>query len=405
MLGSEGQPAARLGGGTRVVVVLGASLLLAIGGKAVWHGMPISERGVIGASEACSDAGQSCSESLCCTDPASRCYRKSAGWATCNATCDRHMLWTDDGWARQDEKVWECELIGAAKDGENCMQSKTCVNSDSHCYRKNKHWASCNKTCDKNMLWVTDAWVAQDEKVWDCHILSAAHDGENCMESKTCSNPKSQCFKKNEHWASCNATCSTDYLYHGEDGWVQKPGESIWDCKVMSCVADGENCMDSRCCENEGSSCFQKNEHWASCNATCSENNLWTADGWTDSGQKQWDCKELFPHSHDESETCDTSGCDGCSGEQCQYCREGKERDCCLDQACKWASGEQVAHCKEENLKTCCEGKTGHCLTTDAPTDEPVDGETDAPTDETTDVPTDAPTDETTDEPTDAPSN
>merc|ERR1712176_323271 len=57
---------------------------------------------------------------------------------------------------------------------------------------------------------------------------------------------------------------------------------------------------------------------------------------------------------------CDTSACTGCSGEQCQYCREEKERDCCLDRLCK--DEDDGEKCKADNMVTCCEGKTGHCM-------------------------------------------
>lgn len=122
--------------------------------------------------------------------------------------------------------------------------------------------------------------------------------------------------------------------------------------------------MDSRCCKSEGSTCWRKNEHWASCNKTCSSSYKWTDDGWKDQGEgeKIWDCEELLPEDTDDTPACDLSECDGCQGEQCTYCREDKKRDCCLDHACKGSQGEQVSKCKEENLQTCCEGKSKRCI-------------------------------------------
>merc|ERR1711972_639257 len=83
-------------------------------------------------------------------------------------------------------------------------------------------------------------------------------------------------------------------------------------------------------------------------------------------GEKVWDCGELLPLAEDDTPPCDVSACQGCQGEQCTYCREDKERDCCLDNLCKGSQGEQVAKCKEDNLATCCEGKSGRCSSSDS---------------------------------------
>jgi len=249
-----------------------------------------------------------------------------------------------------------------SNDGDNCAESRCCNKQGSTCYRKNEHWASCNQSCSEKELWEHDGWVTQDHKVWDCHAMSSTADGQNCIESKSCSNPGSQCYLKNEHWASCNQTCSPDNVWNHDEGKWEITADPVWSCKTLSCTADGDNCMTSRCCQQSGSQCYLKNEHWASCNQTCDTNMVWNHDGgkWETSADPVWDCKVLLPEPI--VPVCDLSECIGCSGEQCQYCREGKERDCCLEENCDWAEeGEQMDKCKFDNLQTCCDGKTGHC--------------------------------------------
>merc|ERR1712113_1046791 len=53
-----------------------------------------------------------------------------------------------------------------------------------------------------------------------------------------------------------------------------------WSCNILSCTDPGQNCMSSRCCNNPGEHCFKKDEHWAMCNTTCSQNMLWVHDEW-----------------------------------------------------------------------------------------------------------------------------
>lgn len=183
-----------------------------------------------------------------------------------------------------------------------------------------------------------------------------SNDGEDCRETQCCTNPGSTCFRKNDHWASCNATCNHNYKWEN-NAWHKKD-HHVWDCHTLACSNDGQNCMSSRCCANPGSTCYKKNDHWASCNATCSHNYMWENQRWVDKGRWIWDCTKMPQVSAE----CDTTECDGCSGEQCQYCRENKERDCCLDDACKHAQGEQVALCRRDHTQTCCAGKSPHCV-------------------------------------------
>jgi len=103
------------------------------------------------------------------------------------------------------------------------------------------------------------------EKNEECSSAS-----DNCMESGCCRDAGYTCFTKNEHWANCNKTCS-----RGINLQDPKEHQTPWSCDVIGekghlmCGSATENCMGSKCCKNPGFTCFEKNEHWANCNDTC----------------------------------------------------------------------------------------------------------------------------------------
>jgi len=213
-----------------------------------------------------------------------------------------------------DSKVAKVECSAA---GDGCLESKCCADAYHKCFKKDEHWASCNASCSNKMKWVDGAWEEQDEHIWDCDELTD--------EGK-------------------------------EDTTEGKTAEDI-------CVKDGENCMLSKCCSQEGHTCFKKDEYWASCNETCSSNYKWENGGWTDKGDEQvWLCDKLSHAAADsEKSFCDMSGCQDCEGDQCTNCREEKVRDCCLKDACDGKDGDELDTCKADNMATCCEGKSVQC--------------------------------------------
>jgi len=64
------------------------------------------------------------------------------------------------------------------------------------------------------------------------------------------------------------------------------------------CTWDGDDCRRSRCCAREGSRCFMKNGHWASCNETCHPYTKWEAGvdnrgHWVATYSPVWQCVDL----------------------------------------------------------------------------------------------------------------
>merc|ERR1711920_185762 len=55
-------------------------------------------------------------------------------------------------WTRKEGGVWSHDVIAreenfCTRNGDDCRHSKCCAEPNSRCYRKNEHWASCNETC------------------------------------------------------------------------------------------------------------------------------------------------------------------------------------------------------------------------------------------------------------------
>jgi hypothetical protein len=308
--------------------------------------------GIMSKSQACTQDGESCATSKCCTNPGSTCFKKNDYWSSCNATCNPYNKWENGQWVHKDYKVWDCKAESqptCTADGQDCSASKCCSQWGSTCYKKNDHWASCNATCNPYYKWEHDQWVHKDYKVWDCKALSrppCTHDGENCDASRCCISPGSTCYKKNEYWASCNQSCTQNWKWENNH-WVEKPAdEKIWDCDVLShgekpdhsgeditCEAKAEKeCFK---CEQENGNC--KECRWDSRIACCMRN---------DGGKSKETCcaEEGVPSSH---KACGGSGydhycggeqetkCAGCSGTVCLDCEHTEKIACCHRRKCE----------------------------------------------------------------------
>ncbi|CAK0837647.1 unnamed protein product [Prorocentrum cordatum] len=264
----------------------------------------------------CSQNGASCTHSKCCSEPGSKCYKKDDGWSSCNQTCDPNSKWTVDyGWVKTNETVWDCEEIRlpCTENGASCALSKCCSDPYAKCYKKSAGWSSCNQTCDPNSKWMDDRWVKTNETVWDCEVISVdstdvstdsdagnvaatacSQTGQSCEQTMCCSEPGAKCYKKNDGWSSCNQTCDPNSKWTVDDGWV-KTNETVWDCEEIRppCTHNGASCALSKCCSEPGAKCYKKDDWWSSCNQTCDPNSMWMMDRWVKTDNSVWDCKDL----------------------------------------------------------------------------------------------------------------
>ncbi|CAK0795041.1 unnamed protein product [Prorocentrum cordatum] len=269
-------------------------------------------------SDPCSQTGASCAVSKCCSEPGSKCYKKNDYWFACNQTCNPYYMWKDGGWAKTNETVWDCEEIRppCTPNGESCALSKCCSEPGMKCYKKNEYWSSCNQTCNPNYLWMETGWVKTDDTHWDCEVITidstdvstdsdagnaadavastdseCSPNGESCAQTMCCSEPGAKCYKKNDHWSSCNQTCDPFSLWE-VDRWVVT-NETVWDCEEIRppCTPNGASCALSKCCSEPGAKCYKKNDYWSSCNQTCNPNYLWMETGWVKTDDTHWDCE------------------------------------------------------------------------------------------------------------------
>merc|ERR1712129_488060 len=148
---------------------------------------------------------------------------------------------------------WECSTLGCTPNGNNCTEGMCCADEGSTCFKKNDHWASCNKTCDPNNFWnfETEKFETHKDPQWTCEVLGepAAEEctanGQNCMDSKCCSDSRATCFKKNEHWASCNKTCDAFNFWNTETNQFEVHKPPQWECSTLGCTPNGGNCTES----------------------------------------------------------------------------------------------------------------------------------------------------------------
>jgi len=159
-------------------------------------------------------------------------------------------------------------VAGCSNDGDDCRSTGCCVKAGNTCYRKNDHWASCNESCSQFSKWSHSHhhWHDTSERVWDCAklirqtapvattaaplevvstaapqvvvpvapVAACSFDGGDCRQTGCCARDGSKCYRKNDHWASCNETCLPFSKWsHHHHHWVHT-SEPVWDCTVLT---------------------------------------------------------------------------------------------------------------------------------------------------------------------------
>jgi len=119
-----------------------------------------------------------------------------------------------------------------------------------------------------------------------CTVNVPGH-GVSCHETGCCQDPNLACYEKNNLWAECMASCMPG---NRSDDNHAFPGP--WTCRVVDgCSANWEGCLQSRCCR-PGFKCYAKNPHWAQCRQ---ENNCQAGVHTEDPPEHQtpWACKVI----------------------------------------------------------------------------------------------------------------
>merc|ERR1711904_350435 len=103
--------------------------------------------------------------------------------------------------------------------------------------------------------------------------------GGCCSELVECQEPRPQ---------SDSYYCSVTHPGHGSSCW-----STVQVCKSQcsaSCSATNENCQGTQCCSDSTLTCYEKNQWWAQCKASCSPGiDRTEAPQW----QTPWNCLAL----------------------------------------------------------------------------------------------------------------
>jgi len=161
---------------------------------------------------------------------------------------------------------------------------------------------------------------------------------EDCYKTKCCSEQGMQCYAKNKDWAECRASCNP-----GRD--PSDVDSSPWSCEEvgerasgepLQCAQNGDNCTESKCCNEPGSTCFSKNETYATCRQFCTP-----GPDYADEDSQPWRCWKMGPTKAGKADWVD---------EECS----GDADDCSKTKCCKtsgnlcYEKGEGWAQCKAE---------------------------------------------------------
>lgn len=197
----------------------------------------------------CSKVGESCAETSCCADPGFQCFEKNDDWATCKLECAAGGPDLSD----EDGSPWSCKALGGrntapadwlgtqcGSETSSCMETKCCQGAGQQCYMKDDYWAVCRDGCDPN---VDQGWSCKEIGARTPSVPSAkgkfakwvmetcSKPGEGCLESKCCLGMDTQCYQKNELWASCKRACTP-----GKD---PEDNNEAWSCEGLGPRSQG----------------------------------------------------------------------------------------------------------------------------------------------------------------------
>jgi len=217
-----------------------------------WECIELGERSK-GTSK-CSAGGEDCSNTLCCEQAGTQCFKKSDGWATCKTEC----LPGAPDMSDQDGHHWSCEKLGpwaqgaapwvesqCAADGEKCAEKGCCAGHGKQCYEMNQDWSECKYDCtpgpgpDGGPEWTCNAIGDRTPSDPSPHsgvigkwaLDTCSWNAQDCTNSRCCRGFNQRCFEKNEDWAVCKESCVA-----GLDPYDKN---ETWSCKALGPVSQG----------------------------------------------------------------------------------------------------------------------------------------------------------------------
>jgi len=259
------------------------------------------------------DGNVNCAKSRCCKKPGHQCYAQNDTWAECLQECTPGPNLFD----HRSSSIWSCKPLGGraggtpkkcADDTENCIDTACCASLGMQCYRKNATFGVCKASCEPGFDMADEDWAP-----WSCEEVGnrtkvpapwiesfCAKGPENCAWKQCCVEEGFQCYLGNKYWGQCKPRC---------DQWqwdacapigsrAPKLASAIMSAKrrvgswvEQRCAAKGENCAHSGCCHEVGTTCFKKDEKYATCMESCNSTMI------LEDRNETWSCDALGPTS------------------------------------------------------------------------------------------------------------
>ena len=183
------------------------------------------------AAPVCSRAGENCQATSCCEEAGHQCFVKDSSWAGCKPSCTPGIDTADPA---QFRTPWSCEVFKVSMAGANpcsiagvgCMTTRCCVDPDNRCFQKDQYWADCKPHCEPG---IHEEDVAEFRTPWRCSLLDVNASGASQVSLEAVAAPE----------------------------------------PARSCSGTWQNCQSTRCCSQEGYTCFEKDDTWADCRLDC----------------------------------------------------------------------------------------------------------------------------------------
>jgi len=131
----------------------------------------------------------------------------------------------------------------------------------------------CTALCCGSIMCSTLRLISTLAVVGTVKARVCAHSHEDCSHSGCCNDPGMKCYKKNNFWAGCRASCSPG-VHFADPPEHRTP----WSCELVDdshpdCAPDGGDCIHLGCCKNKEHRCFMKDPGEAFCKTS-------SPDGW-----------------------------------------------------------------------------------------------------------------------------
>jgi len=267
-------------------------------------------------AESCSLPHEDCSHTACCVTQGHQCYRKNANFSGCRAGCSPGLHAGDPVRLLT---PWSCQPVSKQQEicslhHEDCSYTACCATQGHRCYRKNANFSGCRASCLPGLL------VGDPVRLltpWSCQPVSKQQEicslpHEDCSHTACCATQGQRCYKKNEMFSGCRATC-TPGLHDGDPEQYRTP----WSCELADnqrphCADDNSDCVDLGCCKTQGHKCFMKTLSTAFCKAS-------QPAGWLGHEVRPHRPRDdaRRPHCADDNSDCVHLGCCKTMGHKC----------------------------------------------------------------------------------------